>query len=110
MRGLMLMVALWAVTIAPVLCTTGVLAHECACEDERVCDHEADCEVDPCDELVFRRGDADPDMNPHLEPASATLAPLWEAAARAVLPMAPFSPDRPPSSGVPHASDLPLLS
>lgn len=111
-RSAWLIVALWAIITAPVLCTAGVLAHECQCSDGEVCEHEADCEVDPCSEQILRRdgpqdgsaGDSDYDALVQV-PTFATIVARSDSFDRA----RSGPPDPTPPLGVPHASDLPLL-
>lgn len=97
----------WTLILAPALCTAGVLAHLCPCEDEVACEHEADCSADPCSELAVRQpeggGDADL-VAAHAAvpvPALSTLLPS---------PTRPRAPHRaPPRAGLPYPpGDLPL--
>jgi len=39
------------VAALPALCASGVLEHECPCDQQR-CEHESGCPDDPCHELV----------------------------------------------------------
>jgi len=108
-RFLLLFVALWAVLLAPTLCTAGVLVHACECEDEAVCDHESDCDTDPCPELMLRRDDTHEELfvdssfgllsQEHVLPALPLSIDLEFAAMARHVPL-----------GRPHASDLPLLN
>ena len=47
-----LILSLWALLLAPVLCGVGVLAHYCVCDDSRECSHELSCSTDPCEVLA----------------------------------------------------------
>jgi hypothetical protein len=116
-RHLLLIVAVWVVALAPALCTAGVLAHECGCVDESPCDHETDCDMDPCADQILRRDDvpggpaaevgpAAPSMAPSMAPDTAGLVPARADLHHAAAP----GPDPVPPLGASHLSDLPLLS
>ena len=111
-RFAMLVTALWAIVAAPALCAAGVLEHECRCDDGVACDHESDCDVDPCTELILRRdlaGDGPLTSAPSL--AAAEFPPVIREIAAPVCTGGPRSRLRTaPAGGVPHPSDHPLLS
>lgn len=54
LRTFAVLLAAWTWILAPGLCTAGVLAHGCLCEDQIACAHESDCVTDPCRELAVR--------------------------------------------------------
>ncbi len=100
--GFAIFAALWTLILAPALCTAGVLAHLCPCEDEVACEHESECGADPCGELAVRQPDGDlhadlvtaqaslPAAHGWLEPSPPQTAgtPPWSAP-RAALPYPP---------------------
>jgi hypothetical protein len=107
-----LIVALWAIVAAPALCTAGVLAHECACAEGALCDHETDCEEDPCSPQALRRDDLRDESLAHAVVATSASCPALPAILQpcdAAPRVRTSRPHRTPSPGVPHASDLPLL-
>lgn len=54
----MMMLALWALLLAPILCGVGLLAHYCVCDDSSACSHELSCTTDPCQVIaVGQRSD-----------------------------------------------------
>lgn len=113
-RSALLIVALWAIIAAPVLCEAGVLAHpgECADGEVEACDHEADCDLDPCSEQILRKDessegptvDAGP-VAPAQHPAGPAAVALFDDSGGSQNAPSDFTPPL----GVPHASDLPLL-
>jgi len=46
--GMILMIALWTLLVAPVTCGGGLLGHACADGGRDLCHHENDCPSDPC--------------------------------------------------------------
>ena len=56
-RIVMIIIAVWVLLAAPVLCMSGVLVHACACGT--VCEHESDCDVDPCNIFTVRASRSD---------------------------------------------------
>jgi hypothetical protein len=108
-RVALLVCALWAIIAAPVLCTAGVLAHECECDEVCICDHESECEADPCSELLLRKDESGTDVEVPALAAARLVASDPESGDRMAAPPCPH-PDRAPPLGVPHPSDLPLLS
>lgn len=112
-RIVLLIVALWAVALAPALCTAGVLAHECRCVEDAPCDHETDCEVDPCADQILRKDGGQGEVAaaagtslPAVAPDAAGLVPRRDHRAEFAAP----APDPVPPIGAAHATDLPLLS
>lgn len=106
-RLALVLMAVWAVVAAPALCATGVLAHECPCEDERACEHESDCDTDPCNDLLLRRDDTQPSVDPSFDAlADAWLPPASVLPAGRLLP----GPPRPPAPPrLRPAAEFPLL-
>ncbi|MBZ0270048.1 hypothetical protein K8I85_18000 [bacterium] len=108
-RLALVLTALWAVTFAPALCATGVLAHECPCADERACEHESDCDTDPCSDLLLRRDEARHDVDPSPDALTdAWLPPAFD------MPVTPVPSSGPPPLPAPPrlrpAAEFPLLS
>ena len=56
-RIVMILISVWVLLGAPVLCVSGVLVHACACGT--VCEHESDCDVDPCNVFTVRASRSD---------------------------------------------------
>ena len=111
-RPLLLIVTLWALFGAPVLCAAGVLAHACACDEGVACDHEEDCHSDPCSDQVVRR---DPGPESRIADAGHD-APLSLPVSVSIASPPPAPPAPPRSARIPirplgvrHRSDLPLL-
>jgi hypothetical protein len=106
-RPALLIVGLWAIMAAPALCAAGVLAHECPCEDSAVCDHESECDADPCSDQILRR-----DLSSDELFDSAGLG-TWARSPAIIRPLeaprraAPPRPGPTPPPGVRHASDRP---
>jgi len=46
--------ALWAFLLVPSACLLGILAHPCPCDSEAACEHEWECEADPCNTDIDR--------------------------------------------------------
>ena len=44
----------WALVALPMVCETGVMEHLCQCVLGSVCEHESECESDPCNVVVIR--------------------------------------------------------
>jgi len=63
----------WSLVASPSLCAVTILEHLCDCGESGCCappccDHEADCDCDPCGTLVVRSdSDEDGATCPHLE-------------------------------------------
>jgi hypothetical protein len=111
-RPALVILALWASVAAPVLCTAGVLAHECECASGVVCEHETDCERDPCSEQLYRKdgsSGASVDGAAHDAPAACPVSAGIVARSAAAGPAIPSRPDLAPPPDVRHESDLPLL-
>lgn len=107
-RLALVLAALWAVVAAPALCATGVLAHECPCADERACEHESDCDTDPCNELLPRRDDTRPSVDASFQLlADAWLPPAFTLPAGRVASGPPRLPAPP---RLRPAAEFPLLS
>jgi hypothetical protein len=109
------MIALWAIMSAPALCTAGVLAHACPCDDgnAEACDHEADCDMDPCSEQALRKDETQNGLAPDAGYDVLANCPVTLGVVSLVKrqdPNGPTSCHPAPPLGVPHASDLPLLN
>lgn len=99
--------ALWTLILAPALCTAGVLAHLCPCEDEVACEHESECGADPCSELAMRQPDGSVDVDLVVSHAAAPAAPVLIAPALPAPSCAP--PTAAPRVTLPYPpGDLPL--
>ena len=114
-RPSLLIIALWAIIAAPALCTAGVLAHACPCDDghAEACDHEADCDLDPCSDQTLRKDEGQNSLGPdagHDVLANCPVAPDVVSIHERHDLNEPTSCRPAPPLGVLHASDLPLLN
>ena len=107
-RALLPLLVLWAVVGAPTLCAAGVLAHDCECETATVCDHESECERDPCSEQMFRHDEGDQDFDSSSVANLPASTPALGSSEQRAWPRPPPI-DRGPPLGLLYTSDLPLL-
>ncbi len=57
----LIIIALWTLLLAPLLCGVGMLVHICVCDGTGECHHEEQCNLDPCQTLTsVPDGRADP--------------------------------------------------
>ncbi len=109
-RTVILVAALWALVVAPALCTGGVLHHECDCGTAIGCEHEDDCANDPCATATVRGERRPSDLGIESYPALS-----WSPAVLACLEAGDRGfgvrgLDVPLSINLPYAaSDRPLL-
>ncbi len=59
-RSLLILTLAWALLLLPVLCAGGLLVHPCDCGTTIGCEHETDCDSDPC-EIELARTDSSTD-------------------------------------------------
>ena len=52
-----ILISAWVLLAAPALCMSGVLVHACACGT--FCEHESDCDADPCNVFTVRASRSD---------------------------------------------------
>ncbi len=98
--------ALWTLILAPALCTAGVLAHLCPCEDEVACEHESECGADPCSELAMRQPDGSMDADLVVSHAAVPAAFVLFVPPPPAPPCGP--PHRPRAAPPYPPGDLPL--
>lgn len=105
-RTCIVVVAIWTLLGAPVLCGLGVLVHLCADDLANDCHHELSCETDPCQVLavgVTVQAGRESDDGPNQVPAVAlvvrldglpVVAPCRARPTSALLPDPTFSSGR----------------
>jgi hypothetical protein len=83
-RILSISIAVWTLLVAPSLCQTGVLLHDCY---GSTCGHEATCDSDPCSETVIKASVSRLDSMAQI----AMIASAFELAPPAAVAIAPIS-------------------
>lgn len=56
-RLILIVILAWTLLLLPALCTGGWLLHPCDCGSTIGCEHEADCDSDPC-QIEMARADS----------------------------------------------------
>jgi hypothetical protein len=89
-----LIIVIWAVLVAPALCSTGVFEHGCDCAGIGGCGHEGGCPDDPCSLLTSEHVLAGRVLKPSLSFLSLLFTPTLEpiallASAHGILTRAP---------------------
>lgn len=116
-RRLLVLTLAGVVLLLPALCTGGWLLHPCDCGTGASCEHEIDCEDDPCETGVLRTESAVSQVEATMaqQPVANPAADLVDEALRAA--RGPITSPHPApataawrNDGRPYPpSDLPLL-
>lgn len=72
-RIILILTVAWTLLLLPALCTAGWLLHPCDCGSAIGCEHETDCDSDPCEIRLVR---SDAWSQNHLDGAVAASTPV----------------------------------
>jgi hypothetical protein len=100
-----LSIAMWTFVAMPALCVAGAVEHACNCGLDSHCEHESQCESDPCSQVVVRKDDA-PSPATHPAPAYFVVLP---ADVEAATPSAVVNPCAPRCSDQPSRRTFPAV-